>query len=168
MEHFARPPIEVVAYTAGFIDGEGTISVKGNRFRVVVSQSVTNDGATICRWLRDAWCVGTVAPSHRVFHGKTWEQWFWTVAAAREVKHVIDCCLPYFHVKRSAADQVGVRVNDFLNNGHRCRWSPEEIKFLGDQWRRHDDWIGEQLRRSATSVRHQRRALGLAKPPGGL
>lgn len=176
---FRRPSEPVIGYTAGIIDGEGSIHFskqagrRSHRANVSVSQSEGNNGETLLRSLQADWGIGTVCrQTKRGFAAdpeRNWPMWHWSVAALREVEYLLTECLPYLRVKSVRAVEAIAWCRERLASGARVRWAPGEDLFISEYWREHDAWIAEQIGRTEQAVRHRRVELGFApKPPGGL
>jgi hypothetical protein len=157
--HFATPPDRVIGYTAGFVDGEGSISLQGNRYQVTVSQSEINDGEAICRWLQETWGFGIVYGQNKTFR-HNYQQWMWSIAQARAVEHLLATCLPDLRVKRKKAIQALEWVQRHIAEGRRVHWSTGEDQWLLDHWDQADWQLAEAMGRTAVSIRHRRHRLG--------
>src|SRR6266545_3295962 len=165
MEHFVRPPIEVVCYTAGLLDGEGSIFhvVGKNRFGFSISQSSKNNGEDLCGWLKEQWGgIGYVHGQRRQWKGQERIQWHWIVAAAYEVQHGLGVTLPYLRVKRDAAERALAYIQQRLGDGVRYRWTAGENDYLRQHWEDHNDDIARAINRTPASIQHQRTVFGLA------
>lgn len=158
MHHYQRPPIELVCYTAGLLDGEGSIGIAGNRFNVSISQSEVNGGEALFARLRDEWGgLGSLFQSKpRSEYRQKHAVWIWTLGGVHQVEHVINHTLPYLRVKRGAAERLLKAIED--HHGRR-EWSHGEIAFLRENADASSTWIARKLDRSPSGVRHQRRKL---------
>lgn len=164
MQHYPTPDLWVIGYTAGIIDGEGSISAinsaRKSRWRVQTSQADSNNGADLCHWLRDQWGIG------RVYHqAGLCDVHIWNVCRINEIEHLLGTCLPYLRVKRQRAQEV----LDFLGDKSEFRrgvWSAGELHYLRTNagTKRVED-ISVAINRSPNSVRAKRVELGLAAPP---
>ena len=163
MEHFVRPPIEIICYTAGLLDGEGSIFhvVGKNRFGYSLSQGEKNDGETLCRWLKEQWGIGRVHPQQSNDFGRTHLQWHWIVNAAYEVQHGLGAMLPYLRVKRDAAERALAYIQQRLDDGVRSLWTPGEIAYLREHWEESTEALAIAIDRTPDAIREQRRVLGL-------
>jgi hypothetical protein len=174
LDLFDRPPEGIVGYTAGLIDGEGSIYfVAGNnRFGCNVAQSAGNDGEELVRWLREQWGIGTIncqrkasvdgnPPRNRS------DCWIWAVNGGRELEWLLATCLPYLRVKRNKAERAVDLVRRRLDAGVRFAWTPGEDRYLSEHWREPDEDLAAAIRRPERSVRHRRRFLGLPRKPLG-
>ncbi len=176
MEHFATPSEGIVGYTAGLIDGEGSIYYLdgSNRFSCSVAQSETNNGEDLVRWLQHQWGVGRVhcqrkRGSFTSSVGPSYDCWIWAINTARGLEHVLVTCLPYLRVKRHKAEGAITYTRARVASGSRVTWSPGEDAHLRAHWREHDRDIAAALGRPERSIRHRGRLLGLPrKPPGGI
>ena len=165
MEHFVRPPIEVICYTAGLLDGEGSVfRVHGaNRFGFSRSQSPKNNGEQLCRWLSEQWGIGNVNPQTKRWGEQEHVQWHWTVNAAHEVQHGLGLMLPYLRVKREAAERALAHIQQRLADGVRFLWTPGEIAYLREHYDESDSSIGRVIKRSTNAIAAQRIVLGLPR-----
>ncbi|MFF4829510.1 hypothetical protein [Streptomyces sp. NPDC001312] len=161
--HFEPPSERVIAYTAGLIDGEGSVCVQGNRYQINVTQCVVNDGEDLCRWLAAIWTVGTVYVHVK---GRKDPQWSWHVAQTRAVEHVLTLCLPDLRVKRRNALNALEWVRDHIAEGRRLSWTPGEDRWLLDHWHHSDAELGVVLGRPERGVRGRRKALRPDEPDG--
>ncbi len=164
MEHFVRPPIEVICYTAGLLDGEGSVFkvVSHNRFGFSLSQSEKNSGEQLCRWLAEQWGgIGHINGQTKRWNGRDHLQWHWTVNAAYEVQHGLGLMLPYLRVKRDSAERALAHIQQRLATGIRFIWTPGEIAYLREHWRESDRAIGRVINRTSDAVRHQRIVFGI-------
>ena len=162
MQHFNTPDVAIVAYTAGLLDGEGSIWAVENRFHTCITQSEGNDGEQLCRWLREQWGIGSVNCQRKVRDARWWPMWSWNVAAGREVIHYLNAVLPYLRVKQRSAEQALAKLEKYcLTANRRFRWSAGEIEYLRANGHLTDTEIARALKRSRASVRDNREALGL-------
>lgn len=165
MELFNRPPDGIVGYTAGIIDGEGTIwsvgsaSARRSRYRVQISQADSNDGRALCEWLRDQWDCGRVYAQRGLC-----DIHIWNIVRVNEIAHVLDLCLPYLRVKRSRAQAALDFLRDRSNGTRRGIWTPGELSYLRDHRADPTAAVAAALERSADAVRFKRNELGLAPP----
>jgi len=164
MEHFVRPPIEVICYTAGLLDGEGSVfkvSSK-NRFGFSLSQSIKNNGEDLCLWLREQWGIGGVSPQTKEWPDKPPHiQWHWIVNAAYEVQHGLSAMLPYLRVKRERAELALAHFEERQAAGVRFFWTPGENAYLREHWREHNNDISRVIGRTPAAIARQRTNLGL-------
>jgi hypothetical protein len=162
MELFDRPSMEVVCYTAGLFDGEGSIWIQaqGNRYLCSISQGEVNDGESLCLWLQSSWGFGRVncQRKHWSKRGEEHNQWHWNVNRARRVRFLLSTLLPYLHVKREAA----LRALAVVPPDARYRWEPSEDRFIEANWGiLSEGHISSLLSRTITAIRHRARLLGL-------
>ena len=134
MQLFKAPSPEMVAYTAGLFDGEGSIWFvkQGNRYNASIGQSEVNDGEELIRWLQALWGLGTVNRQRKKFHGSAYHCWHWSVSARREFLFFLETVLPYLRVKREAAVE-GIFWATY-HQGSRSTWSKLEDRFLRQHW----------------------------------
>ena len=166
MEHFVRPPIEVICYTAGLLDGEGSVFkvVSHNRFGFSLSQSEKNSGEQLCRWLAEQWGgIGHINGQTKRWNGRDHLQWHWTVNAAYEVQHGLGLMLPYLRVKRDSAERALAHIQQRLATGIRFIWTPGEIAYLREHYDESDSSIGRVIKRSTNAIAAQRIVLGLPR-----
>src|SRR5882724_3380120 len=111
---------EIIGYIAGLIDGEGCIwlDFKG-RFQLNVSQSENNKGEQLCKWIKRTLRRGKCYPTKKNWRGRKWIQWSWQANRVRDVKFVLETCLPLLRVKRNAALRAIKGVEEFLNAGRK-------------------------------------------------
>ncbi|MFF0395173.1 hypothetical protein ACFYSJ_05205 [Streptomyces sp. NPDC005248] len=153
--HFHTPTERVIAYTAGLIDGEGSVCAQGNRYQINVTQSVVNDGEDLCRWFAKIWGLGTVYGFDKNMPNM---QWAWHVAQARAVEHVLITCMPDLRVKRRQAVKALAWVQAHIAEGRRLAWTPGEERWLLDHWDAPDAELAASLGRSQHAIRHHRNA----------
>lgn len=95
-----------LAYIAGFIDGEGCISIERNRYaegkyKKIVSLTVTNTEEWICQWLKLCW--GGRVTLRKMEKVNYLPQWNWVVRRAQAVE-VLKAILPYLKIKKRQAE----------------------------------------------------------------
>jgi hypothetical protein len=164
MEHYRPPAIEIICYTAGILDGEGSIYLvqEDNRFGFSISQSHKNDGEALCRWLCEQWGCGNITVQTRGWNADN-PQWHWSVAAAYQVQHILQCLLPYLRVKRRAAERALAHIDQRIASGVRFFLSAGEDQYIIDHSQESNGAIATALKRSRTAIREARERLGL--PP---
>ncbi len=168
------PKIEVVAYTAGLIDGEGSIYFSENRkhpnggyFRVAVSQSGNNHGDELCEWLRDSWDIGHFRRQDTSFG----ECWHWHVDRINDIRLLLTTCLPYLRVKRKRAEEALAFLETWTGGKSKGNWTSAEDAVLLEHWREQDKRIAEILNNGRTeqAIMWRRRVVfKLSKPRGGF
>ena len=98
-----------LAYTAGIVDGEGSIGFvrveQRKRFQLVVS--VTNTNEWLIRWLKFSF-GGSIYVERR--KGKDKDLWFWQVNA-RKALEFLKLILPYLKLKRPQAE-LGIKFTE--------------------------------------------------------
>lgn len=165
MEWFVSPELAVIAYTAGLMDGEGSVSYHrksshcGGRFSVSICQSDLNDGRTLCCWLQEEWGVGRIYQRRLQYGAGPYSMWFWTVCPARDVQHLLSCLLPYLRVKRVAAEAALGDIEQRFAAGHRYHWAKRESEYLLAHWDETDQAVGQAIGRGERAIRHKRREL---------
>jgi hypothetical protein len=157
----------IIGYTAGMLDGEGTIGLlygedqqrRKSRYRVQIAQADSNNGGDLCEWLRDTWNMGHVyrqnglCPIH-----------VWNVTRHNDIVRLLGDCLPFMRVKRSRAQEA----LDFLAGKPTVRrgiWTARElhiIRELGGSVSATD--LAQRLQRSVSAVRAKRNELGVDAP----
>jgi len=179
MELFNVPSDTVIAYTAGIIDGEGSIFISETSVRhgCSVSQSEKHDGEELCRWLKSEWEIGTVSGESRKAcrrrygkfkrkDGKFYRQWYWSVCAVRELQSLLQLCLPYLHVKKSKAEKLLRKLRKRVASCPRFKFSNKEDDFIKRNCEKEDSEIAVLLGRTTASVRHRRQAIRVKKGYG--
>lgn len=161
MQHFSTPELAIVAYTAGLLDGEGAIWAVGNRFYTCITQGEKNNGEQLCRWLQSQWGIGTICCQRKHNHENWWPVWVWHIAAAREVRHYLNAVMPYLFVRKARAEEALAKLERYITEYRRLRWTPGEIEFLRVNGDLSHTEVAKALNRSRTSVRDHREALGL-------
>lgn len=168
MHHYPPPTRTLAAWTAGFVDGEGSVYIarqatRSARFGIVVTQSEVNDGERIMRWLQAEWGIGIVFLQRKVdrpgFYRAKGDQWVWSVNATREVEHLARCILPFSQVKRAKLE----KAIDFSagRSTHKSRWTPGEEALLRQHAGKTDVELAAMLGRGESAVRWRRRSLGI-------
>lgn len=168
MEHFVRPSEGIIGYTAGLLDGEGTIAWSetpqkgtrgaGGRFVVNITQGVANDGDNLTRWLRDTWQLGTTSVQEpEGFSGRRHHQYYWHVGARREVYHLLTTCMPYLRVKRQRAEDCIAYIQTRIDT--RTVWTAAEDIFLLDHNDEDPSKLAARLQRTPAAIRHRRKRL---------
>jgi hypothetical protein len=118
------------AYSAGFVDADGSVGVYRSRDSWRVILQVTQRSPAILYQLQAFYCVGTVTPRSQP------HQWDWRVRARDEVEDTLLQMLPYLLVKRRQAlyaiqacrllrkgqlrklERVAYHVKDLKRNAH--------------------------------------------------
>ena len=163
MEHYSKPSEAIIGYTAGFIDADGTVWIAGtgtNRFRVQISQALSNNGREICDWFQQTWGIGRVYEQFGLCHIA-----IWNVTRINDIQHLLGNCLPYMRVKRSKAQAAVEFLESLAKGGKRGIWSPGELSYIRNHGSsKSADEIAEELKRSANAVRAKRRELGISAP----
>lgn len=97
---------EILAYTAGIIDGEGHIRFCNNKSRYPeVEVRVTNTKEWLCQWLKmqyGGW-VTTASPSNK---NKRWNVAYRWGLPQRKIESFLLSILPYLNLKRPHAEIV--------------------------------------------------------------
>lgn len=169
MQFRTPPPIEVIAYTAGIIDGEGYIGAPGaDNFRVSVSQAEKNNGEQLCEWLRDQWKMGLILTVHRLTNlGIQSQMWVWQVGARRDVRYLLELTSPFLIIKRERAGDVVSLINSHIDDEQRwTNWTQAEDEYLTTNTLQPSKDIAAVLGRSHYAVKERRRKLGLSRPGG--
>jgi hypothetical protein len=121
------PEITVIAYTAGFVDGEGCIGHYGRYgFNIRVSQSEINYGGEILARLRADWGgIGTIHKYKKRFDNQKHFIYEWSVGGAWQVETLLGAIAPYLRVKRERGLQVLQAVRHHIAT-RRCQFSPAQ------------------------------------------
>jgi hypothetical protein len=168
MGRHVPPPMEIVCWTAGFVDGEGWMGHRTGRwFRMGVSQSDGNGGERVCRRLRDEWRVGNLGSQDRVTNlGIQSLIWTWQVSARWDCHFVLATLLPYLRVKTSVAAEVIKAIEEHPQRYR--RWSPWEDEYLTANIEILTvSEIGATLERNNPSVWDRCKRLGIGQGKGG-
>ena len=95
--------INVLAYTAGIVDGEGHISLirRSETNTVRLEVGVTNTNEWLCRWLKMQFGgrVNTCRP-----YKVNWKRSFKWIIEYREAANFLSFILPYLQLKRTQAE----------------------------------------------------------------
>ena len=115
-------PVSDLAWAAGFIDGEGTISVYGrsdriNEFRVTI-QAVNTKRAALEKL--QGMFGGTVHDMHRVTPGKNWKPSFYWTLSYEKAAAAIRLLLPFLVIKRPQAE-LALEARAFVGQPGRKR-----------------------------------------------
>jgi hypothetical protein len=108
-----RPDENIIIYTAGFFDGEGSVTIAHSHHDANAKRdwyhglqlTITNTNYDVMRWLVDKWKIGTIT-EHEDFRKLTEEgchrkeSWHWRVGA-NDACFVLDCMFPYIIVKKT-------------------------------------------------------------------
>lgn len=122
----------VAAYTAGMIDGEGSIQANTKKVRGAISRywclsvHVTSCYYPAIEWLRDQWDIGTITE----YQGRDGRQkaYVWRVYS-KNVERLLLRVLPYLIIKRELAD-LALEFRQYIQINHgkglpRIRITPE-------------------------------------------
>ncbi len=104
MKLYNRPSNEVLAYIAGMMDGEGTITIAGNgkKNNVHGMVKICNNNKACLEWIRDQVNCGNLYQIKRE-HGLQYWLEFYKKHGAREV---VSDILPYLHIKKPNAELI--------------------------------------------------------------
>jgi hypothetical protein len=167
IRQYTSPELHVIAYTAGMIDGEGSITVNDNRTQVAVFQSAKNSGETLCTWLRDHWGFGRVrshtGDSRGWVRGVFNTMWCWDVAAKRDALFLLQTTLPYLIVKHDHAAASIAELRSRISDTQRgLPWSDAEDAYIkAHAGKLTARVIAEHLRRSRASIHWRMEKLGV-------
>lgn len=100
---FARIPAEVLAYAAGFIDGEGSFRLFKGRGALVTSLSVSNTNLPVLTWLQEKF--GGSIHNHRAATSIWKKCWVWRCSTLR-TRGLAKALLPFLRVKRRHAELI--------------------------------------------------------------
>lgn len=157
----------VLGYTAGIIDGEGSITQlytpaavnRRSRYRVQVGQSATNNGLVLCNWLRDSWGMGKVYEQYGLCH-----MYIWNITRINDIGRILTACVPFMLVKKSR----GQELLDYLSGGDGTRrgiWTARELAILRESGATVPATeLAKRLQRGVNAVRAKRNELGLGAP----
>src|SRR3990167_2270479 len=106
------------AYIAGFIDGEGTITIKRTHIKESrcydVNLSVSNTNKDIIQWLQDSY-GGTFHIS--TYGNDKWKTIYrWTLYRSHNLIGFLQTIKPYLRIKKRHAEIV-LEMNKFLGHG---------------------------------------------------
>lgn len=91
-----------LAYLAGIVDGEGSISIsldsKEDRFKL--SLDITNTNLEVLQWVQKEWGGSISTRTPRAGHRKPCHRWF---ASAELTEKVLRAILPYMRIKQLQA-----------------------------------------------------------------
>lgn len=92
------PPLEKLAYIAGLVDGEGSVSIKKEQAQI----AIYNCYEPVMIWLKD-----NVGGNYRVAHrnGRT-PNFCWNIGGAKNVYHLLIALTPYLIIKQSQKETV--------------------------------------------------------------
>lgn len=171
LEVYRKPSDGIIGYTAGMLDGEGSIHLMGKKgdVRLVVCQSVKNGGENLVNWLRDQWDMGRCRTYTRVTNlDREVTMWQWEVSARRDLTFLLETLLPYLRVKHDKATQLILCIKDHIDDKQRWTvWTSTEDEFLIMHYQSMTNKeLAEQLNRSLHSVAEHGRKLGLRRPGG--
>lgn len=115
----------ILAYTAGIIDGEGCISIhksmNRNSYRRAIHISVGNTNPWLINWLEF-----NFGGSSRIYHPKNskWkDSWQWELSA-KQAGEFLEMILPYLKLKRAQAELA----IQFQKAKHHPRGKPQDKK----------------------------------------
>lgn len=169
MEVYHRPPNEVIAYTAGVIDGEGSITRPGaSGITVQLSQAEKNRGEQLCRWFRDQWQIGTVLRNERTTNlGIHSIMWVWQVSARRDCLWLLRLIQPYLIVKGERAAALIPHLETLIDEQQRWTvWTANEDEYLRHHRDENPEQLAAVLQRTCGAILSRRRLLGLVMPGG--
>jgi hypothetical protein len=140
-----RPfPATLASYIAGFVDGEGTITLaiqRGyhRRARIMVPQS-GDDGLALLNSLRDETGIGRVRPQsgneRRVLLAYRWD-----ISRQVECQFFLEQIRPYLRLKQRIADVVLT----VLQEKQEIRSRHNTISNLSDCWNWRKPWTSEEI-----------------------
>lgn len=162
---YQAPDQAVIAYTAGLLDGEGSIYVPSRlhqergQFRIEISQSVTNGGEQLFRGLQREWDgIGSVR-LRPVEHGLC-DAWTWRLDRINEAEFLLRTCLPYLRVKRARAEAALAEFHGRKGERFRGPWALRELQFVRDNPDLTAIEIARVIRRSVNAIIIKRREIG--------
>jgi hypothetical protein len=91
-----------VFYIAGFVDGEGTISIHKDRNNYRARVMVCNTDKEICEWFMEVTGKGHI--SKRTWHNKKWKPGYtWILEGLQPTKEFLCQIFPYLKIKQEQA-----------------------------------------------------------------
>ncbi len=172
MEVYRTPDLGVIAYTAGIIDGEGTIMRKYNPSgspSVSMCQSDKNKGEYLCNWLRNEWRIGRITRREGANNlSNHYITWSWIIQARRDVLWILKLITPFLIVKQERAIIVISDIEKSIDDKQRWTiWTESEDKYLVENYQRLTiEQLSETLNRSSDSIMNRGRFLGLTREGG--
>ncbi len=130
-------------YLAGFVDGEGTITIKKTKYggghqndRFCLLLELANTNKTILQFVRrkvGGW-IGFCA-KHTTNKRDSWKWCLWSGNAAKVISRI----LPYLHIKRQQA-KLAIKFQDVIERtnkkGHRIPLTHRELETRRNLWRK--------------------------------
>lgn len=112
-----RPPKErtlelpeeptALAYLAGIIDGEGSISTLSHSRQRRWSVTIANTSDPLIEWL---WAFGGTLSLRRASTFSQKPCWMWTVTAWRDTLYLLEQVRPYLRIKADRADEAIIEL----------------------------------------------------------
>jgi hypothetical protein len=97
--------IEVIAYSAGLMDGEGTIHIGGRGRDYGIQVVAVNTNYGVLEWLRAHWGGSIYELTGNVRSHHDWSRcWQWSLNNRADQQGFLIAVTPYLIIKRRAAD----------------------------------------------------------------
>jgi hypothetical protein len=109
---YVKPLENIIVYTAGFFDGEGSITIAHSHHDKNASRewyhtlqfTITNTNYSVMQWLIDNWKLGSITEHEDIRNylpnnSFRKQGWHWYLSA-NEASFVLDCMFPYLIVKK--------------------------------------------------------------------
>ena len=116
-----KPSLE---YIAGFVDGEGTITIRKYRTRNSIRGysynlyfAVSNTNPEVLKAMRDVVGAGCVTRSNKFKNKPHWKECFHWKAHSRKAAIIIEKLLPYLIIKKPQA-QLALKFQQKMIQGH--------------------------------------------------
>lgn len=132
---FKTPREDVIAYAAGFIDGEGSMGlypqkVPGYQPYYYVSLKVSNTRYDVLEWLRTQFGVGGISERPPTETQK--KTYCWTVATLSALD-VIGLVAPYLIIKKNQAVILLFEAERYIGHQRRPRWADGKFAARSDE-----------------------------------
>jgi hypothetical protein len=148
----AEPVLTDWVYAAGFVDGEGCISVsrsfepKHGRYQYGVQVVVANRDNEVLKWFQTTWGGWVVAVTSR--QGKARESWTWRCPTGLSARPFLTGILPWLRIKRPQCINALAMI-ELLQKGRRTLGPyPLPPAWLDEQEKMY--WIQRELNHRGT------------------
>lgn len=168
---YHRPSDFVIGYTAGILDGEGSIrGVTDKSFvQIIILQSEANNGERLVRWLADQWGMGRIYFRVKTTNlGIEGRMWLWQIGARRDALFLLEQLLPYLIVKKEKALSIIGIIKEHIDDQQRwTAYTKSEDDALRSLYARLPiDEVAAQLKRTPDSIRKRAQSIGLVRSGG--